>query len=76
MSDTPPPAENDSLLGWLKTHPWLVALNLAFTVAGPLLVLAFFPEWETWRSVAAGLIGGAGFGYLVTCTRLVGGARD
>ena len=63
-------------VGWLRSHPWLVAINLACILAGPVLVLVSFPEWGALRAVSAGLLAGAGFGFLVTCTRLVGGARD
>ena len=76
MSEQGGPARNDSFLGWMATHKFLVVSNLLCVLLGGAAAWHFLPDWPAWKSILAGIVGGAGIGYLATCTRLVGGSID
>lgn len=76
MSEQGGGARNDSLTGWIATHKFLVVSNLACVVLGLGLAWFLLPDWPAWKALLAGLVGGAGCGFLFTCTRLVGGSID
>jgi hypothetical protein len=76
MSEQGGGARNDSLGGWVATHRFLVVANLLCVVFGVAAGWYFLPDWPAWKSLLAGLIAGAGCGFLFTCTRLVGGSID
>ena len=59
--------------GFVRRHPVVSAVVIACTLAGAVLGgLLLTPEWPIWRRVLAGVVAGAGTGFLVTATKLYG----
>jgi hypothetical protein len=57
----------------LRRHPVIVAVMLVCTVAGAVLgALYLTGDWSLARRLAAGTIAGAGVGFLMTATKMVG----
>ena len=56
-----------------REHPVITAVMLACTVAGAVLGLALLPEtWSIARRLAGGAVSGAGVGFLITATKMLG----
>jgi hypothetical protein len=63
-------------LGWgaaISNHPGITLFMLVCIVVGILTGLFLLPDaWSALRRALAGLLGGAGCGFLVVATRMMG----
>lgn len=56
----------------LARHPVLTGVLIGCTVVGAIAGLSLLtPEWSVARRIAAGAVGGAGVGLLITATRMI-----
>ena len=66
-------AERGSLRRLVGEHPVVTALIVTLTILGAVLGgLYLSPEWPILRRVAAGALSGAGIGFFIVATRLIG----
>jgi len=75
MPDTSRESEagRGSLWNLARGHPVVTTLIVSLAVLGAVLGgLYLSPEWPILRRVAAGALSGAGIGFFVVATRLIG----
>ena len=75
MPDTSRESEagRGSLRDLARGHPVVTTLIVSLAVLGAVLGgLYLSPEWPILRRVAAGALSGAGIGFFVVATRLIG----
>jgi len=66
-------AERSSLGRLVGEHPVVTALIVTLAILGAVLGGLYLPpEWSTLRRVAAGALSGAGIGFFIVATRLIG----
>jgi len=66
-------AGRGSLGDLIRGHPVVTALIVSLAVLGAVLGGLYLPpEWPILRRVAAGALSGAGVGFFVVATRLIG----
>ena len=66
-------AERGSLRRLVGEHPVVTALIVTLAILGAVLGgLYLSPEWSMLRRVAAGALSGAGIGFFIVATRLIG----
>jgi hypothetical protein len=62
--------------GWaarLRRHPVIASVMVVCTVAGAALGAVYLTgDWSLARRLAAGAVAGAGFGFLLTATKMIG----
>lgn len=67
------PAAPGGVVAGLRRHPVIVAVMVLCTLAGAVLgALYLTGDWSLARRLAAGAIAGAGVGFLMTATKMVG----
>ena len=67
------PAAPGGVVAALRRHPVIVAVMVLCTLAGAVLgALYLTGDWSLARRLAAGAIAGAGVGFLMTATKMVG----
>ncbi len=63
-----------SVLRALREHPVITATMIGCTVLGIVVTVIVLPaEWPLLRRVLAGVVAGAGSGFLITAPRMYGG---
>jgi hypothetical protein len=63
------------LAGALRRHPVITSVMLVCSVAGAVLgALYLTGDWSLARRLAAGAVAGAGVGFLMTATKMMGQA--
>jgi hypothetical protein len=70
----PTPAAARGRPGWssVRRHPWITGTLLVCTLAGAAAGFVWLSgEWSVARRLAAGAIAGAGFGFLLTATKMM-----
>ncbi len=66
-------AERGSLRRLVGEHPVVTALIVTLAILGAVLGgLYLSPEWSMLRRAAAGALSGAGIGFFIVATRLIG----
>jgi hypothetical protein len=67
---------SDTARGWkaaIAAHPIIFGVIIACISIGAVLgVLVLTDEWSLARRIAAGVVGGAGVGILITAPRIIG----
>ncbi|MFV1978201.1 MAG: hypothetical protein ACC649_02505 [Myxococcota bacterium] len=67
---------SDTARGWkaeIAAHPIIFGVIIACISIGAVLgVLVSTDEWSLARRIAAGVVGGAGVGILITAPRIIG----
>jgi hypothetical protein len=67
---------SDTVRGWkaaIAEHPIIFGVIIACISIGAVLgVLVLTDEWSLARRIAAGVVGGAGVGILITAPRIIG----
>lgn len=67
------PSPRSGFIGTVLAYPIISSVIVVCTVVGVVVGLVFLPEeWELWRKLAGGAVGGAGCGLIVTAPRIVG----
>lgn len=57
----------------IRRHPVISSVLIGCTLLGAVLgVLLLSPDWWLVRRLAAGVVGGAGVGLIITATRIIG----
>ena len=68
--------QSDTTRGWkaaITAHPIISGVVIACISIGAVLgVLVLTDEWSLARRIAAGVVGGAGVGILITAPRIIG----
>jgi NADH:ubiquinone oxidoreductase subunit F (NADH-binding) len=75
MSEATPPPESrrSAWLAVLARYPVLSGVLIGSTLLGALAGYVFLSgDWSVGRRILGGAVGGAGVGFLITATRLVG----
>ncbi len=75
MSDAfpPPGSRRPAWLAALARHPVLSGALIGSTLLGAVAGYVFLSgDWSAARRILGGAVGGAGVGFLITATRLVG----
>ena len=66
-------AESGGLLRLAREHPVVTTLLVTLAILGSILGGLYLPpEWSVIRRVAAGALSGAGIGFFVVASRLIG----
>lgn len=69
-------ARADTTRGWkaaIAAHPIIFGVVIACISIGAVLgVFVLASEWSLARRIAAGVVGGAGVGILITASRIIG----
>ena len=57
----------------VRHHPFITGMLLSCTLVGAVLGFAYLSgEWSALRRIAAGAVAGAGTGFLITATKMIG----
>jgi hypothetical protein len=73
MSEAERAAEIRGLKAAIAAHPVIFGVIIACISIGAVLgVLLLADEWSLARRIAAGVVGGAGVGILITAPRIIG----
>ncbi len=67
------PRARGGIAGSVRRHPVIVSVLVTCTLAGAALGALFLTDdWSLARRLAAGAVSGAGFGFLLTATKMLG----
>jgi len=57
----------------IRVHPYISAILLGCVALGVAMAILLLPEdWALARRIAAGSVGGAGVGLIITASRMIG----
>ena len=57
----------------IRDHPYLTAIMVGCVAVGVVLAIQLLPaDWALVRQIAAGSVGGAGVGLIITAIRMIG----
>jgi hypothetical protein len=73
MSETEPSGTNRGWKAAIRAHPIIFGILISCVAIGTVSgVFLLTNEWSLARRIAAGAVGGAGVGFLITAPKIIG----